>query len=61
MNRRELEHAIRAACDALGTPEVIVVGSQAILGEFPDRRENCGSQPRPTSGWRMSRKKRSSN
>lgn len=36
MNRRELEHAIRAACDALGTSEVIVVGSQAILGEFPD-------------------------
>ena len=36
MNRAELEHAIRASCDALGVREVIVVGSQAVLGPFPD-------------------------
>ena len=32
----ELEHAIRAACGVAGDSEVIVFGSQAILGEHPD-------------------------
>ncbi|HEX6536369.1 MAG TPA: hypothetical protein VF041_17390 [Gemmatimonadaceae bacterium] len=32
MTRAELEHAIRAACDLAGDTEVIVFGSQAILG-----------------------------
>lgn len=32
MNREELEHIIRAAGDVLGESEVIIVGSQAILG-----------------------------
>jgi hypothetical protein len=36
MNRAELEHAIRAACDVAGDSEVYVFGSQAILGEYPD-------------------------
>lgn len=36
MTRAELEHAIRAACDLTGETEVIVFGSQAILGQFPD-------------------------
>lgn len=36
MNRSELEHAIRAACDVAGDDELIVAGSQAILGGFPD-------------------------
>lgn len=34
MNRTQLEHAIRAACQIIDRPEVIVVGSQAILGSF---------------------------
>lgn len=34
MNRSQLEHAIRAACQILHHPEVIIVGSQAILGTF---------------------------
>lgn len=34
MRRDQLEHAIRAACQIIGRPEVIVVGSQAILGTF---------------------------
>jgi hypothetical protein len=34
MRRDQLEHAIRTACQAIGRPEVIVVGSQAILGTF---------------------------
>lgn len=36
MTREELEHAIRAACDLTNETEVIVLGSQAILGQFPD-------------------------
>src|SRR5690242_1348839 len=36
MKRSELEHAIRAACDVAGVTEIIVIGSQAILGQFPD-------------------------
>ncbi|MEI8027576.1 MAG: DUF6036 family nucleotidyltransferase [Pseudomonadota bacterium] len=35
MKRSELEHAIRAACDVSGDNEVIIFGSQAILGQFP--------------------------
>lgn len=34
MNRQQLYHAIRAACDIAGVDRVIVVGSQAILGSF---------------------------
>lgn len=34
MRRDELEHAIRTACQIIGRSEVIVVGSQAILGTF---------------------------
>jgi hypothetical protein len=39
MKREELEHIIRAAGDVLQEHEVIIVGSQAILGasyEGPD-------------------------
>lgn len=34
MRREQLEAAIRTACQIIGRPEVIVVGSQAILGTF---------------------------
>ena len=34
MRREQLEHAIRTACQIIGKPEVIVVGSQSILGTF---------------------------
>ena len=36
MNRQQLEHAIRAACDVADDTEVYVFGSQAILGSLPD-------------------------
>ncbi len=36
MTRAELEHAIRAAGAICGDRELYVVGSQAILGAFPD-------------------------
>jgi len=39
MTRSQLEHAIRAACDISGDNEIIVFGSQAILGTYPDAPE----------------------
>lgn len=35
MNREQLEHAIRAACEISGDNELYIFGSQAILGQFP--------------------------
>lgn len=34
MRRDQLEHAIRAACQIIGHPAVIIVGSQSILGSY---------------------------
>lgn len=34
MRREQLEHAIRAACQIIDASEVIVIGSQAILGTY---------------------------
>jgi hypothetical protein len=36
MRRDQLEHAIRTACQIIRQPEVIVVGSQAILGTYDE-------------------------
>lgn len=36
MRRDQLEHAIRTACQVIQQPEVIVVGSQAILGTYDE-------------------------
>lgn len=36
MKRSELEHVIRASATITDDDELIVVGSQAILGQFPD-------------------------
>ena len=36
MNRAQLEHIIRAAGTIADVDELVVIGSQAILGEFPD-------------------------
>ena len=36
MKRSELEHLIRAAGRIAGERELVVIGSQAILGQFPD-------------------------
>jgi hypothetical protein len=40
MTFEQLEHAIRAACDVADDSEVIVFGSQAILGTFPEAHED---------------------
>lgn len=36
MNRDQLEHAIRAACDVSQDQELIIFGSQAIVGTYPE-------------------------
>lgn len=36
VTRDQLEHIVRAAADIVKDDELIIVGSQAILGEFPD-------------------------
>ena len=36
MKRSELEHLIRAAGSIANDSEIVVIGSQAILGQFPD-------------------------
>jgi hypothetical protein len=36
MTRRQLEHVLRAAANISDSFEIMVVGSQSILGAFPD-------------------------
>ena len=36
MKRTQLEHLIRAAADIADDPEIIIIGSQAILASFPE-------------------------
>ena len=36
MRREDLDHVVKAASDISGDPEIVVVGSQAILGQHPD-------------------------
>ncbi len=36
MTRKELEHVIRAAATISDDNEIVVIGSQAVLGQFPD-------------------------
>lgn len=36
MTRAELEHVIRAAADIADDDEIVVIGSQAVLGQYPE-------------------------
>ena len=36
MKRSQLEHLIRAAADITGEREFVIIGSQAVLGQFPN-------------------------
>lgn len=36
MRYDQLEHAIRAACEVSGDTELLIFGSQAVLGTYPD-------------------------
>ena len=39
MKRRELEHLIRAAAAVTDQYEIVVIGSQSVLGAVPDAPE----------------------
>lgn len=45
MRRDQLEHAIRTACQIIDHSEVIVVGSQSILGTYDERELPVNSHP----------------
>jgi hypothetical protein len=36
MNRTQLEHIIRASAAITGADELVIIGSQSILGQYPD-------------------------
>jgi len=36
MTRAQLEHLIRAAAEIAADDDIVIIGSQAILGQFPD-------------------------
>jgi hypothetical protein len=36
VKRQQLEHIIRAASAITGAREIVIIGSQAVLGQFPD-------------------------
>jgi hypothetical protein len=36
MQRQKLEHIIRAAAGVTGATEIVVIGSQTVLGQFPN-------------------------
>jgi hypothetical protein len=38
MRREHLEHVLRAASQITGDPDVLVIGSQAVLGAIPEER-----------------------
>ena len=40
MRREEFEHVIAAAANVIGEDEFVVIGSQAILGSYPDAPES---------------------
>jgi len=40
LNRSELEHIIRAAGEIAGVKTLIIMGSQSVLGQFPDLAES---------------------
>jgi hypothetical protein len=39
MTRQQLEHIIRASAGTADVRDIVVIGSQAILGAFPDAPE----------------------
>lgn len=40
MRREDLEHVVKAAAEITGDTEIVVVGSQAILGQHPEAPES---------------------
>ena len=45
MRRKDFEHVLAAAANVIETDEFVVIGSQAILGSFPDAPEDLLRSP----------------
>jgi hypothetical protein len=45
MNRAALEHILRAAAAVANERDIVVIGSQAVLGQFPDAPEALPVSP----------------
>jgi hypothetical protein len=41
VNRSQLEHLIRASGAVTNSNDLVIVGSQSILGQFPDAPKEC--------------------
>lgn len=41
MNREQLEHILRAASAIAREPDVLVIGSQSVLGSFAEGEQSC--------------------
>ena len=48
MTRAQLEHLIRAAAEIAAAADIVIIGSQAILGQFPDAPHQCVCPAKPT-------------
>ena len=46
MKRSQLEHIIRAAGAIVNLRDIVVIGSQAVLGQFPNAPFTCARQAR---------------
>jgi hypothetical protein len=46
MTRAELEHIIRAAATIADVDDLIVIGSQSVLGELPTPHRSCCCRPK---------------
>jgi hypothetical protein len=53
LNRFQLEHVIRAASTIAGDTEIVVIGSQAIPGRYPEAPAEL-----LVSGWRAAQQDR---
>ena len=54
MTREQLEHLIRAASTITDDDELVTIGSQSILGQFPEARPPVAIQPSSRSRTRSS-------
>lgn len=50
MTRAQLEHLIRAAAAIADDDSIVVLGSQAILGQYPDAPESMRRGRAPGAG-----------
>lgn len=53
MTRQQLEHLIRACADIANDDDIIIIGSQAILGQFPNPPLECVVSTEDEDRWQV--------